>query len=174
MDYGKRILENRSKNTCLEIAAYVGEDEGRFKELVDAFFKAKGKEQDWLMWVVNHTVERNPRLISLHLDKFVHMLDASQSDAVNRGIVRMLRDVPVIPEELAGEVYTKCFDLMNDVKQAIAVRVFSIRALVRIARNLPELKQELIPILQDIYTYSEKGLFVSARDALRDLGEKDY
>ena len=172
MDYGKRILEDRSKKTCLEIARFIGDDEGRFAGLVDAFFNAEGNEQNWLMWVISHTVERNPRLVMAHLDKFVHHLDPGHSGAVNRGIVRMLRDTRVLPEELAGEIYTKCFDLLQDSGQAIAVRAFSIKVLARIACHHPELKTELIPLLYDLYTYSEKALFVSARDALRELGEK--
>ncbi len=171
MDYGRRILEDRSKKTCLEIARYIGEDDARFGSLVDAFFNAEGKEQNWLMWVITHTVERNPRLVLSHLEKFVHLLGKEQSGAVNRGIVRILRDVSIMPEELTGEVYAKCFDLMCDPGQAIAVRAFSMKVLARIARLHPELKAELIPILQDIYTYSEKALFVSARDALCDLDE---
>lgn len=172
MDYAQQMTENRSKTTCLAIAAYIDQDQHRFSDLVDAFYTHKGKLQDYLMWAINHTVERSPFLVMPHLPGFVHILGPQRSGAVNRGIVRLLRDAPSIPEQLAGEVYAKCFGLLNDAKQPIAVRAFSIKVLTRIAIRIPELRSELVPLFTDIYTYTEKGMHVSARDALHQLGVK--
>jgi hypothetical protein len=165
-------MSSGSKKTCLAIARHIGGDAELFAGLVHAFFAASGKEQDWLMWVIGHIVEDKHYLLTPHLDDFVHLLDAHRSGAINRGILRMLRDAPDIPEAIAGEAYIKSFDLVGDPRQPIAVRAFGIKVLTRIALSLPGLEAELVPLFQDIYAYTEKGLRASARDALRKFGEK--
>jgi hypothetical protein len=169
LNFGQMMIQNRSKKTCLKIASYVGSDSARFEELVNAFFQSSGKEQNLIMWAINHTIDQHPYLFISHLTRFVHFLDPGRSEPVKRGIIRILRDVPLNDEEILGEVYTKCFEMVSDPKEPIAVRAFGIKVLTKIAKELPELKEELIPLFQDIYELTEKGLQNSAKNSLNEL-----
>ena len=169
IDFGQWMVQNRSKQTCLKIASYVGSDPMRFNELVNAFFQSSGNEQNLIIWAINHTVDNQPHLFLPHLTRFVHYLDPGRSEPVKRGIIRILRDVQLDEEEILGEVYTKCFEMVSDPKEPIAVRAFGIKVLTKIALELPELKEELIPLFQDIYELTEKGLQNSAKNSLNDL-----
>jgi hypothetical protein len=169
--FGPMLIENRSKQTCLSIASFIGHDPERFQDLVDEFFESPPREQDLIMWAMNHTVDQAPELIFPHLERFVHHLQPSNRDPVKRGIIRILRDVDKLPEDIMGEVYTKIFEMVQNPAEPIAVRAFGMYVLTNIARELPELKEELIPLFQDIYTYTEKGVQNVARNALKKLSK---
>jgi hypothetical protein len=169
--FGLMLIENRSKQTCLRIAHFIGHDPERFQDMVDEFFESPPREQDLIMWAMNHTVDQAPELIFPHLERLVHHLQPSNRDPVKRGIIRILRDVDELPEDIMGEVYTKIFEMVHNPGEPIAVRAFGIYVLTNIAMELPELKEELIPLFQDIYTYTEKGVQNVARNALKKLSK---
>ncbi len=57
-------------------------------------------------------------------------------------MIRILQDVE-IPRRLAGKIATVCFELFVAAKEPIAVKVFSMTVLANIARQEPELKNEI-------------------------------
>jgi len=166
---GQMLIENRSKLTCLRIAHLIGQDPERFQGMIDEFYASPPREQDLIMWAMNHTIDQSPELIFPHLERLVHHLEPGNRDPIKRGIIRILRDIDELPEEIMGEVYTKIFEMVQDPAEPIAVRAFGIHVLTNIAKELPELKEELIPLFQDIYNYTEKGVQRVAFNSLTQL-----
>lgn len=169
MDYAKAISEQDGKPMIDRIRHYVGADQDRFDDMIEQFFSNEGRVQDRIMWAMNHIVEAHPVLMDSHIDSFVHFLTPERSDMVRRGILRLMRDVTEIPESVMGEIYAKSYAFLEDPKETIAVRVFATKVLTRIALLLPELNEELIPLVQDVYEMSEKGLKNVTGHALRHL-----
>jgi hypothetical protein len=56
-----------------------------------------------------------------------------------------------------------------NTKQPIAVRVFSMTVLCNLAGKLPELKNELIPLIEDQMPYGSAGFISRGRKVLKDL-----
>jgi hypothetical protein len=54
-----------------------------------------------------------------------------------------------IPEEYEGMAYDYGMEILLDPHAPIAVKAYSIQILQNIARKFPELKQELIQVVQD-------------------------
>jgi hypothetical protein len=77
-----------------------------------------------------------------------------------------------IPKSLHGEVANTCFDYLHDRKEAIAVRAFSMTVLANIAKTSPDLKRELILLLEDILPYGSAGLVSRARNTLKQFNKK--
>jgi hypothetical protein len=50
-----------------------------------------------------------------------------------------------------------CFGYLSDPKEPIAVRVFSMTVLANMAKENPELKNEIIPIIEDQLPFGSAG-----------------
>lgn len=143
MDIHRALLEVHSKAQAMKITAYIGDDKARFAELVRTFFAGDYRTMQCAAWPINHCVERNPSLVYPYLDRLVDLLDRKDAhNAVRRNVARLLQFVE-IPEDLKGKVYSLCVDLVDDMDEPVAVRVFALTVAAKIAENEPDLMSEL-------------------------------
>jgi hypothetical protein len=89
-------------------------------------------------------------------------------DAVKRNTIRILQFIP-IPRSLQGHATAICFDLFKNPKEPVAVRVFSMSVLGRIAEDQPELKGELKLLIEDQLPFGSAGFISRARKVLKQL-----
>jgi hypothetical protein len=89
-------------------------------------------------------------------------------DAVKRNVVRLLQFIE-IPKQLQGLTADICFRFFHNKREPIAVRVFSMTVLSNLAKKLPELKNELIPLIEDQLPYGSAGFISRGRKVLREL-----
>ncbi len=80
----------------------------------------------------------------------------------------MLQFIP-IPKSSQGQVASLCFKFLNDPKQPIAVRVFSMTVLANLAREVPELQRELRILIEDQLPYGSAGFVSRGRSILKKL-----
>ena len=63
-----------------------------------------------------------------------------------------------------------CLSYLTDVEETVAVKAFSMTVLYRICQKYPDLKQELIPVIEDNLAYSDKaGLQNRGKKILKKL-----
>jgi hypothetical protein len=89
-------------------------------------------------------------------------------DAVKRNTVRLLQFIS-LPKSLQGVTAQVCFDLLQNRKEAIAVRVFAMTVLSNIAKDQPALKSELKIIIEDNLPYGSAGFVSRGRKILKEL-----
>ena len=172
MDLQKEILKEHSKAQTLKIVRYVGNNSERFAELVDLFLKGPYRVTQRAAWPLSICVEHHPEIVKPHLKRLLKNLKQPVlHNAVKRNTIRLLQFIEV-PKSLHGEVATLCFDYLQDNKEAIAVRAFSMTVLANIAKTNPDLKRELIMILEDILPYGSAGLISRARNTIKQLNKK--
>lgn len=149
MDIRTEILKEHSKENSEHVAAWVGNDAERMKELIDHFLHDEYRVVQRLAQVVGKIGDHHPELIQQHLDTLVQrMQEDGLPVAVKRNVVRVLQYVE-IPEHLQGAVMNTCFDMLADPNETVAVRVFSMTVLDNLSKNYPEIRQELIAIIED-------------------------
>lgn len=152
-----------------QVIAFVGKDTRRFASLVDLFLNGSAMISQRAGWPLSHCVEHHPHLIKPHLRKIVRNLrKRGLHDAVKRNTMRLLQFID-IPTSLQGEVSVRCFDYLPDPKEPIAVRVFAMSVLARIAQQQPELQTELRLVLEDQMPFASPGFTSRARKTLRQL-----
>ncbi len=143
MNLETEILREHSKRQTLRIAKWVGSDKRRFRELMDLFLNGEYRVTQRAAWIVKHCADDHTELVLPYFDKMVdRMLEPGVHVAVKRNVARILQDVE-IPRRLAGKIATICFDMFGSAKEPIAVKVFSMTVLANIARQEPELKNEI-------------------------------
>ena len=62
--------------------------------------------------------------------------------AVKRNVIRLLQFVD-IPKRYEGRIFEVCYALLDDPNEAVAVRCFSLSVAAKIAKDSPELMDEL-------------------------------
>ena len=156
MDIKKELLKEHSKAQALKITRYVGDDKEQFAILMDLFFDKDYRVAQRAAWVVSHCYDQNPALVEPYLSKMVLNLGKEISIAVKRNTVRILQFIE-IPEELMGDLADCCFKFLNDPKEPIAIKVFSMTIIWNISKVYPELQAELKMAIEDRLPYGSAG-----------------
>lgn len=173
MNIKKVILKEHSKRQTAKVVSYIGKSPTRFKELVTLFLKGPYRLTQRAAWPLSNCVEAHPELIIPHLKTILIMLDNKDAhDAVKRNIMRLLQYIE-IPKRLYASVINQGFALM-DPKEPIAVRVFAMTVLANIARKEPDLKKELIIVIENQLPYASAGYLARARMVLKQLSVNRY
>lgn len=170
MDIRQQLLKGHSKLNIHKIVDFVGVDPIRFEQLISVFLSGPYRVTQRAAWPVSRCVERHPQLIKPHLGvvlKFLRKPDIH--DAVKRNIIRLLQFVD-IPEKYQGRVLDICFDFLQDKKEPVAIQVFSMTVIFNITGDKPEIRKELITIIEDILPYASAG-FRSRANKLMTLAE---
>ena len=163
------FAKEHSKVQCDWIVKYVGYDPGRFRELVDVFLAGPYRITQRAAWPLGYCVERQPQLIRPHLKTLIKNLKRpGLHDSVKRNTIRLMQFI-TIPGSLQGQAASICFDLFRDPKEPVAVRVFSMSVLARIAEDQPELKNELRIMIEDQLPFGSAAFLSRARKVLKQL-----
>ncbi len=156
MNIKEQLRITHSKENSEIIAEYIGNDQTKFKELVDLFLDEEYRISQRSAMVLGKCTDRYPELINPHLEKIILNLRNPVSDAVKRNTVRTLQDIH-IPEHVLGEATDILFNIMMDRNEAIAIRVFTMTALYNICEREPDLANELKLIIEDQMPYGSTG-----------------
>jgi hypothetical protein len=149
MDIRTEILQEHSKQQTEKIAAWVGSDKKRLSKLMDIFLDDEPELTRRAGWILCYVNDKYLALLHPYLEAMVKkMSEPGMHVAVKRHVIRMLQ-TQQIPESLQGEIMTVCFDFLADPKETVAVRCFSMSVLDNLSKDYPEIRQELITIIQD-------------------------
>jgi hypothetical protein len=163
------ILKEYSKTQQGKIVTYVGNSPARFSELVSLFLAGPYRVTQRAALPLSRCVELHPGLIQPHFSKILNYAgEAHAQVAVKRNVIRLLQFVE-IPKRLQGRTATICFQFFTDKKEPIAVRVFSMTVLAHLAKGLPDLKNELIPLIEDELLFASAGFISRGRKVLQEL-----
>jgi len=123
MNIREALRAEHSKRQTMKIVNYVGDDPDRFRELMTIFLGNEYRPTQRASWAVNYCVENHPALVKPYLSKLISLLEEQEGhDAIRRNVARLLQFVDV-PSRLRGRAYAACYNLVDDPKQPVAVRV---------------------------------------------------
>ena len=168
MNLYQQIANEHSKQNAVRVAAYIGGDREKFDELMQIFFSDEKKMVNRAAWVMSHAVDKYPHLIVPYIGEFIPMLKSHKLVAVRRNIARVLQYVN-IPEEYQGELVNICFDILLNPKDALAVQAFSMTILYNITLEQPELKDELILVIEDMLPNGSPGIKSRGKKTIKAL-----
>lgn len=169
MNLLKTITFKHSKAQMLKIVQYVGTDPKRFDELVNVFLRGPYRVTQRAAWPISNCVELHPSLVKPHLKKLLSYLGKEGvHDGVTRNILRLLQFIS-IPYSLQGKTADLCFQFLADAKQPIAIRVLAMSVLANLANENPELKNEIIPLIEDQMPFESAGFISRGKKILTQL-----
>ena len=170
MDIKAALLQEHSKTQAQRIAAYIGSDPERFRELMLLFFKGEYRITQRAAWVLFFCTANYPMLTQPYLNPLISNLEQPVSNAVKRNTLRHLQSIP-IPPNLQGQLATVCFNFLMG-SEPVAIKAFAMTILANLAQSEPDLGRELKIIIQDQLPYASAGFKARARTILPQLTPK--
>jgi len=166
MNIREALFDEHSKRQTMAIVNFIGGDPVKFGELMSIFFEGEYCLTQRAAWPMSCSVERWPELVYPYLEQLIAQLTRDDiHNAVRRNVVRLLQFIE-IPEELLGRVYSTCIDLIDDVREAVAIRAFAVTAAERIARTEPDLRNELRLVVRKHLAHSSAAFRSRAKSIL--------
>lgn len=169
MDLKAALLKEHSKKQCDQITSFIGNNKKKFAELMSIFFKGEYRVTQRAAWPMSYCVRYHPELIKPYFYRLLKMLDKQEThDSVGRNILRLLQDVE-IPKRFHGQVMNKCFEFISSADRPIAFKAFSLTILGNLAKEYPEIKQELKLVVEERWDYETAAFHSRARKLLKHL-----
>jgi hypothetical protein len=163
------ILKEHSQRQRDKITAYVGNDPERFADLVAVFLKGPYRVTQRAAWPLSHCIEKYPTLLRPHWKRILTFTERpGVHDAVKRNVLRMFQFVQV-PKVYQGRTADLCLRLLTNTQEAVAIQVFAMSVLANLAKEVPELKNELIPVIEDQLPFASAGFQSRGRKVLKQL-----
>lgn len=173
MDIRRELLAEHSREQAEKIAKWIGNKPDRFATFIDLFLHDEYRVVQRAAWVLSVVAEKHYELAKPWLPQMVtKMQEPGVHVAVKRNVVRILQFLE-IPEELHGDVMNVCFDLLADPKETVAVRAFSMTVLTNLSKDYPDIKHELIAIIEDqLEQGASPGFIARSKKLLKELRAK--
>lgn len=164
----KLLAKKRSKATVHQIIHFVGNDSQRFADLIDAMLHGTPRVAFLAAWSMSYCAEQFPELLSKHYSSLLNVVSKNCSETLKRNVIRAFQ-FATIPTRHQGKVAACCFRFLEDKKEAIAVRVFSMSVLANLAMENPGLKEELTLLIEDGLPYASPAYFSRSKKVLKQL-----
>jgi hypothetical protein len=169
VDIRQSLLRDRSKQQITRIVKYAGKSPERFSELVKAFLQGPYRVTQLAAWPLSICIEEHPELITPHLSTLLKFVDdPAHHESVRRNVVRLLQFIEV-PTRLQGKVAELCFRYLQDKKEPVAVRVFSMTVLANLCEKVPSLANELMLSIEEGMPYATPAFRSRAGRVLRTI-----
>jgi hypothetical protein len=154
MDLQKELIKAHNKQQAEKITRFIGSDPARFACLIKIYLQGPYRITQRASWPIGKCIEKDPALVGPHLKPLLDFLKKpGVHDAVKRNTMRLLQYID-IPKRNQDQVMTICFEYLQEPKLAVAIKVFSMTALMKIIHDKPELLQELRVIIEDEFPYA--------------------
>lgn len=169
MKLREEILKEHSKAQCAKIVRWVGGSQQRFDELFDLFLHDEYRVVQRSAWPVSYCVMDHPKFISKQWKKLLKNLQKPGiHDSVKRNSIRLMQDLE-IPEKYQGDVMNICFQYLESPKEALAVKVFSMKVLGNLVKVYPEIAPELKLLIEDQLPNQTAGFRSCAKNVLKQI-----
>lgn len=163
-------LELSRWNTDL-VAAYIGRDPLRFRELWNQIFPEKYPASPRAAWVAEFCCIRYPDLLKPYLKELLSNLAEIRNDGIKRHMVKILT-YQSIPEEYLGNLIDLCFTWLQVNELPVAVKVHCMQIIYNTIPHFPELKEEFIAVVEDQIPKNSAGFSSRAKRLFEGL--KDF
>ncbi|CAL1518128.1 hypothetical protein [Chitinophaga sp. MM2321] len=154
MDIRSEILAEHSRAQSLRIAAWIGNRKDRFDQLIKLFLQDEYRVVQRSAWIISFVAASHPALMTPHLSAMVARIEVPDlPTAVKRNVLRILQHIS-IPPDLHGPVMNTCFSFLEDPQEMIAVKAFSMTILANLAKEYPEIKNEIRLLITDLLEHT--------------------
>ena len=168
MDY-RSLLANFPSGAEKELfSRQVGDSQEKFNALLDLALHDEDPVAWRAGWVLDGSDEQNPGLASHSISKIIHRLPEIESKGTLRNLLRLLCRYPV-DEADQGILIDFCFQTMVSELYPVAVKVHAMQIIYNHVLIYPELKEELVAVIQDQVVNNSVGFKSRGMRIIRQL-----
>jgi len=122
-------------------------------------------------WLLGHILEENPEQIAPIVSYCFEHRNQWTFPGIKRTLAKMLW-LAGVPEEIEGLVVDELFKWILDPKIKVAVKVYGIDALYNMVVKYPDLKEELLIVIDDQLDKNSVAFRARAKKVLKALKQK--
>lgn len=163
------IIREHSKKQTVKLAKWVSEDQNRFSKLMDIFLNEEFRIVQRASWIVKYVAADHSDWIQPWIRKMLGYCRKPVHDAVKRNVMRILQDAE-IPKHLYGLTADVCFNFLSSQKEPVAIKAFSMTVLYNIVQHEPDLRNELILLIEGQLEWEKSAFRSRGRKILKQLG----
>ncbi|MFY9307439.1 MAG: hypothetical protein WAQ28_00170 [Bacteroidia bacterium] len=166
MNFTAQLAVEHSRANTDFITKAIGSSTKKFKEIVDIIYNGHAplpQRASWLLAAVN---EKHPELLLPYIPLFITTVHKFKIDGIKRNMLSALSQ-HTIPEELQGQIVNTCFEFLLSPDETVAVKVFAMQIIANIAKQHPELQDELKAVIEDQLPKSSAAFHARAKRILK-------
>jgi len=171
MDF-KSLLTNFPPGAGKEhFIAEVGQSDEKFQTLLELTLYEKDPVAWRACWILDGSDEQHPGLASGYLTTIIQRLPQLESKGAIRSLLRMLCRYD-IPEDDQGLLVDLCFGYMVSELYPLAVKVHAMQIIFNHTLIYPELKDELVTVIEDQVANNSVGFKARGMRIIRQLEKR--
>ncbi|MBN1186656.1 MAG: hypothetical protein JXB49_30545 [Bacteroidales bacterium] len=140
-----------------------------YPPLVEMAFSGKPKYSERACRIMAMVNQSNKDLVKPYVKKIIHSLNSLNSSKQMNLLYLLIDHAYPLDDDELGILVSFCFDKVAAEKVTPGVKVLSLEVLLVIIKFIPELKDELIILIQDQLPKNSAGFKVRGNRALRFL-----
>ena len=168
MDFRSLLTDLPSSAEKDLLVAQVIQSDTHFDKLLKLALYEKDPVAWRASWVVDGSDELKPGLARKHISKIVRALPGMESKGSLRSILRMLTRYD-IPEKHQGLLIDLCFSYLVSELYPVAVKVHAMQILYNHVLLYPELKGELITVINDQVENNSVGFKSRGKNLIKQM-----
>ena len=168
MDYRSILYDfptGRDKNFLIRD---VGKSDEKFSQLLNLSLNEKDPVAWRAGWILDGSDEEQPGLAQNYISNIVQKLPELESRGTLRCLLRLLSRYD-IPEDYQGLLIDLCFEYMVSELIPVAVKVHAMQIIYNHVLLYPELKAELITVIEDQVDNNTVGFMSRGRRIIAKL-----
>ncbi len=108
----------------------------------------ESKKESWrALWIIDKVHEKNPELIRPYIPQFIEALPLISNESKLRHLLKLISLNP-IPENQLGTLWDYGLNEFTNAARPIAIRVNAMQLLFEVSETIPDLKPELIQLIE--------------------------
>lgn len=142
-----------------------------FRKILGYSFSPDKKLAFHASWALTKACDNNPDIIYPYMDEIVESLDKVEHESVIRSILRSvaLCDMTILSIKNHGLLADNCFRILRSGFSAIALKVYSMDIIYKLALIYPDLANELSATIVLLQGEGSAGIIARARMILKKL-----
>lgn len=151
-----------------EIGRIIGEDPRAFHQLYELSYSGEMPFCWRATWIMDHLAELYPGLAENYIEKIWKEVFRDHPVGVTRSSIRLLTRYD-IPEAYEGRAADCCMEWLEKESVPPALKVYGMEILLKLARLYPDLKHEIMTIIEEQAPKNSAGFKARAVHILRAM-----
>lgn len=145
----RRLFEKRTSTSKKELVELINSGPQYFNESIKIALSDEAPICWRATWIISSAIKKNDKRLIKHIPDFIAAID-DKGDGHQRELLKVLSKMDVSDEE-EGRLFDKCITIWEKIGKSPSVRVTAFKLLVSIAKNYPELKEEIVFLTHQDY-----------------------
>lgn len=171
MDIEPFLTDSSKKLVELAREAVLSNPDKYYDAMVEMAFSDDLKKSNRAARIITFINFENKELIKPYISRIIHNIEGMSSSKQMNFLYLLIDHVDLLDEEELGVLVSFCFDWMISDKATPGVKVTSLEILLKVTRKIPELKDELMLIIEDQLPKNTKAFQSRGTRALKILNE---